>query len=262
MNYENIISGIEDDVFYIKINRPEVLNSINTATGKEIQSALDAANEVKTVRAVLLTGSGRAFCAGQDLSEALPKDAPPADISSIVKHTYNPIVSKIRALNKPVICAVNGVAAGAGANIALACDLLIASEKASFIQAFAKIGLIPDSGGTYILPRLVGYHKAFSLMAFGDKLTAEEAYKLGIVYKIFPQDSFDEEAMKFAKMVADMPTKALALTKYALNESSNNNFNTQLSLEEKLQSESAASFDYKEGVNAFLQKRNPEFKGE
>lgn len=262
MEYKNILTEMVGGLYVIVINRPEVLNSINSETGRELQHALDYCQNTPEVRAVLLTGAGRAFCAGQDLAEALPKDKPPADIATIVRETYNPIIIKLRKLSKPVIAGVNGVAAGAGANIALACDLIVASDKASFIQAFSKIGLIPDSGGTYTLPRLVGYHKAFSLMAFGEKLSADDAKNLGIVYKIFPVENFPEAAKEFSAGVASMPTLALSLTKEALNESYNNDLENQLKLEGKLQAIAGKSYDYKEGVNAFLEKRNPEFKGE
>ncbi|GJQ61972.1 MAG: 2-(1,2-epoxy-1,2-dihydrophenyl)acetyl-CoA isomerase [Melioribacteraceae bacterium] len=262
MEYKNILTETVGGLFIITINRPDVLNSINSETGKELQHALGYCADTPGIRAVLLTGTGRAFCAGQDLAEALPKDNPPADIATIVRETYNPIILKLKNLSKPVIAGVNGVAAGAGANIALACDLIVASDKASFIQAFSKIGLIPDSGGTYTLLRHVGYHKAFSLMAFGEKLSSEEARNLGIVYRIFSFESFVEDVKKFAQQVASMPTLALSLTKEALNKSNNNDLEEQLELEEKLQAIAGNSYDYKEGVKAFLEKRNPEFKGE
>lgn len=261
MTYKNISHFIEESVSIIKLNRPDVLNSFNKEMGKEVQGALLKAASDNSIRAVLLTGEGRAFCAGQDLAEAVPKDAPLADLGEILEQNYNPIIKLIRELPKPVIAAVNGVAAGAGANIALACDVVVASEKASFVQAFSKIGLIPDSGGTYFLPRLIGFQKASALMMLGDKVTAEEAERLGMIYKVFPEEEFWNSSLSLAKHLALMPTKGLALTKQALNESMTNNLTQQLELELKLQVEAGNSHDYKEGVSAFLEKRKPNFKG-
>jgi 2-(1,2-epoxy-1,2-dihydrophenyl)acetyl-CoA isomerase len=211
------------------------------------------------IRAVYIIGEGKAFCAGQDLQEAIDPKGP--GLSRIVSEHYNPIIQRIRLIEKPVIAAVNGVAAGAGANIALACDIVIATESASFIQAFSKIGLIPDSGGTFFLPRLIGIQKATALMMLGDKVSAMEAEKIGMIYKFFPDDTFAEESLKIAEKLAQMPTKGLGLTKRLLNQSFTNNLADQLEMEEQLQTNAGKSYDYKEGVNAFLEKRPAVFKG-
>lgn len=261
MDYKFIQFDISDNVAIIKLNRPEVLNSFNVEMSKNVQSALDKCAEDNSIRAVLITGEGRAFSAGQDLAEAVPKDKPLADLGEILDECYNPIIKQIYELEKPVIAGVNGVAAGAGANLALVCDIVIASEKASFVQAFSKIGLIPDSGGTYILPRLIGYQKASVLMMTGDKVSVEEAERMGMISKVEKEDEFESNLHSFAKNLAKMPTKGLALTKKALQQSMNNDLYKQLELEKELQIEAGNTNDYKEGVNAFLEKRKPDFKG-
>ncbi len=248
-----------DSLAVIVLNRPDVLNSFNREMALEFQQALDDASEDSKIRAVFITGEGRAFSAGQDLAEVTADNGP--QIDKIVREHYNPVISRIREIEKPVVAAVNGVAAGAGANIALACDVVVASEKASFIQAFSKIGLIPDSGGTYTLPRLIGWGKASALMMMGDKISAADAESLGMIYKVFPDEVLMDESMKIARTLSEMPTRGLALTKHALNMSSGNDLRQQLDLEEKLQTEAGATEDYKEGVDAFLQKRKPVFKG-
>lgn len=253
----DILSRIEDNVLIITLNRADKLNSFVRPMAFALQEALDEANYNPEIRAVYLTGEGRAFCAGQDLAEAISKEGP--ELENIVKEHYNPIIEKLRKLKKPVVCGVNGVAAGAGANIALACDVVFALNKASFIQAFSKIGLIPDSGGTFTLPRLIGFQRASALMMLGDKISADEAQQMGMIYKSV--EDLDE-ALNTAKKLAKMPTKGLWLTKKALNESMTNTLTDQLNLEEKLQTEAGKSFDYNEGVNAFLDKRKPIFKGE
>lgn len=224
-----------------------------------MQSVLDECMS-KEVRCVYITGAGKGFSAGQDLAEVTQPNAP--GFSVILPEHYNPIVTKIRKLEKPVVAAVNGVAAGAGANIALCCDIVVASQSASFIQAFSKIGLIPDSGGTYFLPRLIGWQKASALMMLGDRVSAEEAEQIGMIYKFFSDETFAEESMKIAITLAQMPTKGLALTKRVLNASFNNSFEEQLHAEDKWQSEAAQTKDYKEGVKAFIEKRKANFKGE
>ena len=211
------------------------------------------------IRSVLITGEGKAFCAGQDLAEAMDPEGP--ELRTIVRDHYNPIIIKIRELEKPVIAAVNGVAAGAGANIALACDIVVAKKSASFIQAFSKIGLIPDSGGTYFLPRLVGMQKAMALMMTGDKVSADEAERMNMIYKVFEEESFEEEAMKLAENLAAMPTRGLGLTKKAVNLGLFNSLEDQLDVEESLQTEAGETDDFTEGVNAFIQKRPAVFKG-
>jgi 2-(1,2-epoxy-1,2-dihydrophenyl)acetyl-CoA isomerase len=244
---------------HIYLNRPDVLNSFNRQMAMELQEALDACNDNAAIRAVLITGNGRAFCAGQDLAEAVSPDGP--GLENIVKHHYNPIIKKIRNMAKPVVCAVNGVAAGAGANIALACDLVLASANASFIQAFSKIGLIPDSGGTFFLPRLIGMQRAAALMMLGEKISATEAAAMGMIYKVFEGSQLMEEALALTNRLSLMPTKGLGYTKRALNLSLFNNLDDQLDVEAQFQTAAGQTTDYKEGVAAFLEKRNPVFTG-
>lgn len=251
---------INGTVQIIKLNRPDVLNSFNGSMALALQAQLDAARHSAHIRAVLITGNGKAFCAGQDLAEAIDDSGP--GIEKIVVDHYNPIITRLRHMEKPVICAVNGVAAGAGANIALACDVVIASESASFIQAFSKIGLIPDSGGTFFLPRLIGQQKALALMMLGDKVPAADALQMGMIYKVVPAAQLMEDSMAIAQKLAAMPTLALAYTKQLVYLSANNTLEKQLEAEAEYQVKAANSYDYKEGVNAFLEKRNPAFKGE
>lgn len=249
-----------DSVSRITLNRPDKFNSFNREMALALQKALDDAAADKSIRAVYLTGEGKAFCAGQDLGEAMDPQGP--GIPNIVEEHYNPIIKKIRNLEKPVVCAVNGVAAGAGANIALACDVTVAAVSASFIQAFSKIGLIPDSGGTFILPRLVGWNRASALAMLGDKVSAPDAVQMGMIYKVFPDDQLHAEAMKLAVTLSQMPTIGLGLTKRLLNESFFNSLEKQLGRERDEQVTAASSYDYKEGVTAFLEKRKPAFRGE
>ena len=241
-------------------NRPEKFNSFNREMALELQRYLDEANANKGVRCVYITGAGKAFSAGQDLAEVVDINGPGMD-KILVEH-FNPIVTLIRSLNKPVVAAVNGVAAGAGANIALCCDVVVAAESSSFIQAFSKIGLIPDSSGTFFLPRLIGFQKASALMMLGDKVSATEAQKTGMVYKVFADNIFKEESIKLATILAALPTKALSFIKQALNNSLSTNLEQQLKTEDMLQQKAAATNDFKEGVKAFLEKRNPLFNGE
>lgn len=254
-----ILTTQEDHVLYITLNRPEKYNSVTREMALQLHAALDEAAEHDSIRTVYITGAGKAFCAGQDLAEVVDPNGP--ELPKIVSDHYNPTIRRIRALAKPVIAAVNGVAAGAGANIALACDVVIASEYASFIQAFSKIGLIPDSGGTYTLPRLIGMQRASALMMLGDKVPAHDALQMGMLYKVFPADTFAEESKAIARKVANMPTRALAMTKELLNVSMHNSLDDQLNLEGKYQTIAGQSEDYKEGVSAFLEKRKPIFKG-
>ena len=250
------IGGVRE----IRLNRPDVLNSFVMPMAVELQNALDEAGKDPSVRAILLTGEGRGFCAGQDLAEAI-KDGGPK-ISEIVIKTYNPIITRIREIEKPVICGVNGVAAGAGANIAFACDITLAAESASFIQSFSKIGLIPDSAGTYFLPRLIGMQKATALMMLAEKLTSFEAEKLGLIYKVVADTELYNETLKIAQNLAEMPTIGLGLTKRAINQGMDNSLIEQLNVEAILQEKAAESKDHKEGVKAFLEKRKPVFTGE
>ena len=256
----SILIKIENQVAYITLNRPDVFNSFNREMALLLQSILEDCEYNNEVRSIVITGNGKAFCAGQDLKEVTSSELNPG-FKKILEEHYNPIITRIRAINKPIIAAVNGVAAGAGANIALSCDLVVASNKASFIQAFSKIGLIPDSGGTFFLPRLIGFQKATALMMLGDKVTAEEAEELGMIFKVISSESFNEEVEKLAVKLANMPTKALGLIKELLNKSITNTLEQQLELEGKLQIEAALSEDYTEGVNAFMEKRKPIFKG-
>lgn len=254
-----ILSGHKNGVAVIRLNRPDKFNSFNREMALALHRALDAAADDAAVRAIYLTGEGKAFCAGQDLSEAIDPNGP--GLENIVTEHYNPIIQRLRAVQKPVVCAVNGVAAGAGANIALACDVVVATASASFIQAFSKIGLIPDSGGTFFLPRLIGFQRASALMMLGDKVTAADALNMGMLYKVFDDAAFAEESMKIAITLSQMPTYGIWLTKKLLNEGTTNDLDTQLKREAVVQVEAALSYDYQEGVKAFLEKRKPEFKG-
>ena len=250
---------IKNKVAYVRLNRPEKFNSFNREMALALQDALKECAANKEVRAVYITGNGKAFCAGQDLAELIGDN--PVAMEKILKEHFNPIVSLIRNLPKPVIAAVNGVAAGAGANIALCCDVVVASAAASFIQAFSKIGLVPDSGGTFFLPRLIGFQKASALMMLGDKISAEEAERMGMLYKVFPAEDFETEAIQLAETLANMPTHGLALTKKCLNESLTNSFEDQLLQEDTCQREAASTNDYAEGVASFIEKRKPIFTG-
>ncbi len=251
---------IENKIAYISLNRPDVFNSFNREMALSLQNILDDCESNVEVRAMVLTGNGKAFCAGQDLKEVTSPELNPG-FKKILEEHYNPIISRIRNIKKPIIAAVNGVAAGAGANIALACDVVVAHEHVSFIQAFSKIGLIPDSAGTFFLPRLIGFQKASALAMLGEKVSAEEAERIGMIYKVIPLETFKEEIEKLALKLANMPTKALGMIKELLNQSLNNDLETQLKMESKYQIEAAQSDDYAEGVAAFIEKRKPEFKG-
>ena len=243
----------------ITFNRPKVYNSFNKPMAMALQETLDECAIDENIRVIVLKGEGKAFCAGQDLAEVTDPEGPA--LKSIVGKHYNPIISRIRTIEKPIIAAVNGVAAGAGANIALACDIVFAKKSASFIQAFSKIGLIPDSGGTYFLPRIIGFQKALALMMTGDKVSAEEAEEMTMIYKAVEDEIFDETVISFAEKLSKMPTRALGLTKRAINSSYNNTMQEQLDLEENLQNEAGQTDDFNEGVQSFLEKRNANFTG-
>jgi 2-(1,2-epoxy-1,2-dihydrophenyl)acetyl-CoA isomerase len=263
MTYEFVTVDFAAGVMIITLNRPGVLNSFNAQMARELRAALDDSRADKTVRAVMLTGAGRAFCAGQDLSEVpAATEGEAYDLGATVLATYNPVIKALRKLELPVVCAVNGVAAGAGANIALACDIVLASEAASFIQSFAKVGLIPDSGGTFILPRIVGLPRATAMMMTAEKIDARRAYELGMVYRVCPADTLHAEALALATELAAMPTRGLGLIKRALNASLGNDLEAQLELEAELQREAGRTSDFVEGVRSFLEKRKPNFTGE
>lgn len=255
-----ILSSIKEGVLTLTFNRPNVFNSFNKAMALELQDLLDEAKGKQEVRCIVLTGEGRAFCAGQDLAEVVDPNGP--ELTAIVREHYNPLIARIRGIEKPFVAAVNGVAAGAGANIALACDICIATESASFIQAFSKIGLIPDSGGTFFLPRIIGFQKASALAFLGDKVGAREAEAMGMIYKAVPDADFTAEWQAMAHKLAQMPTKGIGLTKRAFNATLTNDLTRQLDLEEALQTQAGQTYDYQEGVNAFLEKRKAHFKGQ
>ncbi|MGF6163179.1 2-(1,2-epoxy-1,2-dihydrophenyl)acetyl-CoA isomerase [Pseudomonas sp. 2725] len=262
MSFETITLTIEAGVALLTLNRPDQLNSFNTQMHSELRQALKEVRQAPDVRALLLTGAGRGFCAGQDLGDrAVAPSAEAPDLGQSIEKFYNPLIRTLRDLPMPVICAVNGVAAGAGANIALACDLVIAAKSASFIQAFCKLGLIPDSGGTWTLPRLVGMARAKSLMLLGDKLSAERAEQWGMIYRCVDDADLQDEALSLARHLATQPTYGLALIKRSLNASMSNSFDDQLEVERDLQRLGGRSEDYREGVAAFMEKRTPKFKG-
>lgn len=256
----SILFEIKNSIAFITLNRPEKFNAFNREMSLDLQEKLDECETNISVRCVYITGSGKGFSSGQDLSQAADPNS--LDIGKIISEQYNPIIRKIRNLSKPVIAAVNGIAAGAGANVALCCDVIVAAESASFIQAFSKIGLIPDSGGTYFLPRLIGLQKSSALMMLGEKISAKEAERIGMIYKYFPDEIFFIEAEKIAVILSALPTKALAYTKQALNKSLQQTLEQQLETEDAFQQKAAATNDFKEGISAFIEKRKADFKGD
>jgi 2-(1,2-epoxy-1,2-dihydrophenyl)acetyl-CoA isomerase len=262
VNYENILCKSENGVARITLNRPDRLNSFTTAMHAEVRDALAAVKNDPTARVLLLTGAGRGFCAGQDLADrAVAPGGAPVDLGASIENNYRPLVLALRSLAMPVVCAVNGVAAGAGANIALACDIVIASKSASFIQAFSKIGLIPDSGGSFFLPRLVGTARAMGLALLGDKLSAEQAAAWGMIWQCVDEAEFSPAVERLVAQLAQAPTRGLAAIKQALYASTGNTLEAQLDLERDLQRALGYSADYREGVAAFLEKRAPRFTG-
>jgi len=259
----SILVENESGVRTITLHRPDVLNAFNAGLLAALGEAVREAGEDEAVRCVLLTGAGRAFCSGQDLAEYaghLDSDAP-IDLESRLRDEYNPIIVMIRTMEKPVIASVNGVAAGAGCSLALACDLRIAGESASFIQAFINVGLVPDCGSTFMLPRLVGVSRAMELTFTGRKVTAAEALEMGLVSRVVPDKELSGEAMRFAQQLAYMPTRAVGLTKRMINAAWTADLQAQLELEARLQTPAALTDDHREGVRAFLEKRRPRFKG-
>jgi 2-(1,2-epoxy-1,2-dihydrophenyl)acetyl-CoA isomerase len=257
-----ILVSPDSGVLSITLNRPEKLNAFNPEMHKALRQALEQARDDAAVRALLITGAGRGFCAGQDLSErTVHADSAPIDLSVSLGSNYNPLVRRLRELPKPIVCAVNGVAAGAGANIALACDLVLAARSASFVQSFSRLGLVPDSGGTFFLPRLIGSARAMGLALLGEKLSAEDAERWGLIWKAVDDGQLLSEATAIARTLAAGPTKAYGLIKKALYASGGNSLDAQLDLERDLQREAGFSHDYREGVAAFVQKRKPDYKG-
>jgi len=258
----SVLVSVEAGVQTITLNRPEKLNALNPQMHERLRSALEEAAGAEEVRAVLLTGSGRGFCTGQDLAERdVSPGAPPIDLSVSLGSYYNPLVRRMRALPKPIVCAVNGVAAGAGANLALACDIVVAARSASFVQAFSRLGLVPDAGGTYFLPRLVGTARAMALALLAEKLSAEDAAHWGLIWKVVDDAQLAAESRALAEKLASGPTKGYGNLKRALYASMGNSLDAQLDLERDLQRELGLSEDYREGVTAFKEKRTPRFKG-
>ena len=263
MTFEFISAAVSDGVLTITLNRPDVLNSFTLAMAREVQGALRHAAEDSAIRAVLLTGAGRGFCAGQDLAEVLPKDdGPMPDISEVVRASYNPIILAIRTLEKPVVCAVNGIAAGAGANLAFACDITIAAEEASFVESFSKLGLIPDTSGTFFVPRLVGMQRATGMFFLAEKISAARAKEWGLIWDVVPAAELMTVAGTLARTLATQATRGFGLTKRALNESFTNSLEKQLEVEAMAMQEAGKTADYEEGVRSFLAKRKPVYRGE
>jgi 2-(1,2-epoxy-1,2-dihydrophenyl)acetyl-CoA isomerase len=260
MKYQNILFETQDNIAEIKLNRPQLLNSFNYEMADEFLDALKKCAKNKKIRAIIITGTGRGFCAGQDLEEATRKNGPTID--NIIDHTYNPIIKMITSIEKPIICYVNGIAAGAGANLAISCDITFAASSAKFIQSFVNIGLVPDSGGTYNLPRLIGKQRAAALMFSGEKISSAEAEKIGMIYKSVDDENGYQITLDFAKIISEKPTKSIGLIKNLLNLSNRNNLSEQLELEKKYQITAANSTDHKEGVKAFFEKRKPKYIGE
>ncbi len=262
MTFETIEFTVEDGLARLTLNRPDKLNSFNTQMHEEVRAAIKAVQRDDSIRCLLISGNGRGFCAGQDLSDrAVAPDDEVPDLGESLEKNYNPLIRSLATMEKPVVCAVNGVAAGAGANIALACDIVLAAESARFIQSFCNIGLVPDSGGTWTLPRLAGRARALGMALLGDKISARQAEDWGLIWKCIDDDELQDEALRLGRHLATRPTRGLGLIKRAMLASEQNSLDAQLDLERDLQRLAGRSEDYREGVGAFMQKRDPEFKG-
>jgi 2-(1,2-epoxy-1,2-dihydrophenyl)acetyl-CoA isomerase len=263
MTHETILFEVADGYAVITLNRPERLNAFTAVMHAELRDALDRVSGDDDIRALILTGAGRGFCPGQDLNDRVmgDNDAPPPDLGHTIETLYNPLVRRIRSLELPVICAVNGVAAGAGANIALGCDLVMAARSAKFIQAFCRIGLVPDGGGTWLLPHLAGRAKAMAMALLGEAVEAEEAERIGLIWKVVEDEVLMDEARKLAAHLATQPTAGLAAIKQLITAASSNSLDEQLDLERDTQRKLGHTHDYREGVRAFLGKRKPQFRG-
>jgi 2-(1,2-epoxy-1,2-dihydrophenyl)acetyl-CoA isomerase len=265
---EPVLVSLDAGVLRLTLNRPDTLNAFTVAMTQALAAAFARAEAESAVRCVLVTGAGRGFCAGQDLKERDMRagergmNAPAIDLGEGLDSRYNPLIKRMRALQKPIVCAVNGVAAGAGANFALACDLVIAARSAAFIQAFVKIGLVPDCGGSYFLPRLAGTQRAMALAMTGDRLSAEDAERWGVIWKCVDDSDLENESQRLARQLAGGPTRSLGLIKQAIYASAGNSLAAQLDLERDLQREVGRGKDYREGVAAFLEKRKPQFSGQ
>ena len=263
MRFDTILFEVDNGVARLTLNRPDKLNSFNAKMHQEIRECMKSVERDATIRCLLITGAGRGFCAGQDLGDRdVSPDAEMPDLGASIEQNYNPLLRRIKSLEKPVVCAVNGVAAGAGANIALACDIVLAARSASFIQSFSKIGLVPDSGGTWSLPQLVGHARAMALSMLGDKISAEQAEDWGMIWKCLDDDALQADAAKLAAHLATQPTRGLGYIKRAIHAAATNSFNPQLDVERDLQRLAGRTRDYREGVSAFMSKRKPEFTGQ
>lgn len=256
--FETVLYEVRNQVAYITLNRPDKLNAFTEQLNKEIQTAIKDASRDKAVRALVITGAGRAFCSGEDLAGV----SDDMDHGEVLRKRYNPMLLELDRCEKPVIAAVNGVAAGAGMSLALACDFRVASEKASFVEAFIHVGLVPDAGNLYYLPRIIGHAKALELAVFGEKVPAEKAIELGLVTEVIPMGNWDEKVAAFAERLANMPTKAIGLIKRNLKASWHSNLENYLERDAQSQRIAGQTADHKEGVQSFMEKRKPVFKGE
>ena len=256
-----VLLEVRDGVAWVTLNRPDKLNSFTRAMHADLRAAMDRVESDDAVRAMVLSGAGRAFCAGQDLADLSFEPGRRTDLGELIETHFNPLIRRLHALPKPVIGKVRGVAAGAGANLALACDLVVAGRSASFLQAFVNIGLMPDSGGTWLLPHSVGTARALGLAMLGEKLPTETAVQWGLIWKMAEDDALDAEVAAMARKLAGMPTRALAAIKQSIRAATHTDLSTALDLERRRQSELGASHDYAEGVNAFLNKRPARFEG-